>query len=84
MPQSTIARLEAHGSNPRIQTLERILAAADTKLDTKPATPPGVDETLVAQNLRLSPAQRLVRFRRSYANVRDLTLAAERSRGRLA
>jgi hypothetical protein len=84
MPQSTIARLEAHGSNPRMQTVERVLAAAGAKLEAAPAVSGGVDETLVAQNLTLSPAERLERFARSYANVRELTLTAARHRGDVA
>ena len=84
MPQSTIARLEAQGSNPRVQTLERVLAAAGAKLESGGALSGGVDETLVAQNLQLTPAERLERFSRSYANVRELTLAAKRTSGDLA
>ena len=81
MPQSTIARLEARGSNPRVETLERVLAAAGVRLETGRS---GVDETLVAQNLRLTPEERLDRFRRSYDNVRRLTAGARRVRGGLA
>ena len=44
----------------------------------------GVDETLVAQNLRLAPEERLDRFRRSYDNVRRLTQGAKRVRGGVA
>jgi transcriptional regulator with XRE-family HTH domain len=83
MPQSTIARLEAQGSNPRVRTLERVLAAAGTKLEAQDIASGGVDETLVAQNLRLSPEERLDRFRHSYENVRALALAAKRVRGEL-
>lgn len=83
MPQSTIARLEAHGSNPRVQTLERVLAAAGARLEAaKPRG--GVDESLVARNLALSPAERLDRFRASYRNIRELTRTARPARGELA
>lgn len=83
MPQSTIARLEARGSNPRVQTLERVLAAAGARLEAmKPSG--GVDESLVARNLALSPAERLQRFRASYRNVRQLTRTARRVRDDVA
>ena len=83
MPQSTIARLEARGSNPRVQTLERVLAAAGARLEAaKPSG--GVDESLVARNLRLSPAERLDRFRASYRNVRELKRRAKPADGHLA
>lgn len=83
MPQSTIARLEARGSNPRVKTLERVLNAAGARLEAaKPAA--GVDESLVARNLVLSPAERLERFGASYRNVRQLTRGARRARGELA
>jgi transcriptional regulator with XRE-family HTH domain len=84
MPQSTIARLEAAGSNPTIETLERVLGAAGARLEVTHGVVSGVDETLVGQNLRLTPAQRLDRFRHSYANVRELAATAKRVDGDLA
>jgi hypothetical protein len=72
MPQSTIARLESQGSNPRVQTLERVLLAAGARLEMEPGAVSGVDETLIAQNLEVQPAERLRRFRVAYANVRGL------------
>lgn len=72
MPQSTIARLESPGSNPRVQTLERVLLAAGARLEMEAGAAGGVDETLVAQNLELTPAERLRRFQVAYANVRGL------------
>ena len=83
MPQSTVARLEAHGSNPRAQTLERVLAAAGARLEAAKVAG-GVDESLVARNLALTPAERLQRFRASYSNVRELTRTARRKRAELA
>ncbi len=58
--QSAVARLEAPGSNPRVENLERALLAAGHRLELRaePAAQP-LDETLIAGNLRLTPAERL-------------------------
>ena len=82
VPQSTIARLEAPGSNPRAATLSRVLSAAGAKLDVSPTG--GVDETLVVRNLRLRPAERLDRFSSAYRNVRELKAKAKRRGADLA
>ena len=83
--QSAIARLESDDSNPRVRTLERALSACgfEYDLDVRPRKS-SIDETLVAQQLRLTPGERLLSFERSYANVRELALAGARSRGELA
>ena len=83
--QPAIARLESAGSNPRIGTVERALSACGRQLSLQ-ARPhrPSIDDTLVAQRLRLSPADRIKSFERNYANVRELALAGARSRGELA
>ncbi len=83
--QSAIARLESERANPRVATLARVLAACDRRLtiDAAPRSS-DVDETLVASQLRLSPAERLRRFEQSYAAARRLALAGRRARGELA
>lgn len=83
--QSAVARLEADGANPRVETLTRALAACgrDLGLDARPRRS-SIDETLVARQLRMSPGDRIKSFERSYANVREIALAGVRSRGELA
>jgi transcriptional regulator with XRE-family HTH domain len=81
MPQSSIARLEAPGSNPTVATLERVLAAADQIVRVAPQHETGVDETLIVRNLALTPAERLANFRRTYANVQRLRAKARRLSG---
>lgn len=58
--QSAVARLEAPGSNPRFENLERALVATGHRLevDAVPAAHP-VDETTIAQNLKRPPRERL-------------------------
>jgi transcriptional regulator with XRE-family HTH domain len=83
--QSAVARLEGLGSNPQIETLERALAACGEELilASRP-TRSSIDESQVVELLRMPPAERLKVFERSYANVRELALAAAQSRGDLA
>jgi transcriptional regulator with XRE-family HTH domain len=83
--QSAIARLETEGSNPRVETLSRALAACGRhlRLDARPHEP-SIDETQVAGMLRMSPGERIKSFERSYAEIRRFALAAARSRGELA
>ncbi len=59
--QSVIARLERGGGNPTFLTLERVLHAAGHRLELS-AVHQGlrtVDETLIAQQLALSPGERI-------------------------
>ena len=82
--QSAIARLEAPGANPRVDTLARALRACGRELlvESRPQNS-SVDETLIFENLRLTPAQRLLAFERSYEGLREIALAGARARGEL-
>ncbi len=83
--QSAVARLESPGSNPRLDTLARALHACDRELTltSRPASA-SVDESLVAERVRLTPEQRITSFERSYEDLRELALAGARSRRELA
>jgi transcriptional regulator with XRE-family HTH domain len=83
--QSAIARLERDATSPRVETVERALAACSRRLElgSRPSQP-NIDETLVARMLRIPPGERIKSFERNYANVRELALAGARSRGELA
>lgn len=83
--QSAIARLEAAGSNPRLGTVTKALAACrhELVLDAR-RRPSSIDETLVARMLRVSPGQRIKHFERAYAETRKLALAGDRARAGLA
>lgn len=78
LTQPTIAALERPGSNPRLATLERALRATGHELRSTARPLPGIDETQIAERLRLSPAERLQTFRASQANLSDLVRSARR------
>jgi transcriptional regulator with XRE-family HTH domain len=84
--QSAIARLERGGGNPTFLTLERVLHAAGHRLELS-AVHQGlrtVDETLIAQQLELPPAERVRGLRRQAASMRRLVEAGARARERQA
>ncbi len=64
--QPEIARLEAAGANPRISTLNKVVAATGHRLVLDLDRAAGIDETLIAASLRLPPAERLLQFESFY------------------
>jgi transcriptional regulator with XRE-family HTH domain len=83
--QAAVAQLERPGSNPRLATLDRALRATGVELvlSTRPR-PESVDESLIRQQLALTPAQRLRGLEVLYQQARELTSAGAMSRGELA
>lgn len=82
MSQAAIAKLERSGSNPTVDTLDEVLWATGRRLELgAPTRRPGVDESLIRQQLELSPAQRLRSIETMYAEARAFALAGARSRG---
>jgi transcriptional regulator with XRE-family HTH domain len=83
--QASVAQLEQPQANPRIATLERALRAAGAELiiSARPRES-SVDESLVRQQLALSPTQRLHDLEAIYREARELARAGEASRGELA
>ena len=81
--QAAIARLERTGSNPTVTTLERTLAATGHRLELAASSGrSSIDETLIAENLRLTPAARLRAFQRSRDSVAGIAGRARRRGGR--
>jgi transcriptional regulator with XRE-family HTH domain len=77
--QTAIARLERPGSNPRFETLARVMAAAGQRLRIEAA--PGIpdeDETLIATHLRMSPAERADHHDAGYESIRQTVTRARR------
>ena len=78
--QSAVARLEAPGSNPTVTTLERVLEATGHRLVLAATNAEsGVDKTLIADRLELTPAERLRSFESFSAETRKLMLAGRRA-----
>jgi transcriptional regulator with XRE-family HTH domain len=80
--QAAVAKLERPQANPTIATLEGALRGTGQQLvlSIEPLTR-GIDETLVFEQLRLSPQQRLEQLERMYEWGRELTLAGAKARG---
>jgi transcriptional regulator with XRE-family HTH domain len=77
MSQAAVARMERPGANPTVATLERLIHATGHRLElTASEGGDSVDETLIAANLRLSPAERLKRFSDWHRRVGELARAA--------
>ncbi len=75
--QSAVARLEHRGSNPRLSSLQRAIEAMGQRLELSAGRPePSVDESMIAANLRLSPAERLAHHQHAHDSIRDLTSKA--------
>jgi transcriptional regulator with XRE-family HTH domain len=80
--QPAIVKLERPGANPTVRTLDRVLRATGHRLDLRaPAWSPGVDESLIREQLALAPAERLRRLERQAAEMRRLAIAGARGRG---
>jgi transcriptional regulator with XRE-family HTH domain len=81
--QSAVARLEAPGANPRCDTFRQAITATGHALEIKlePSGYPPLDETLIASNLRRSPAERLRYFAAAYRNLRELAPTVRDRRG---
>jgi transcriptional regulator with XRE-family HTH domain len=83
--QPSVARLEAAGDNVTLATLQRALYAMNRTLELRSARmPSSVDESQIIEALALTPGERLERFERSYAHVREFALQAQESLGRVA
>jgi transcriptional regulator with XRE-family HTH domain len=83
--QAAVAQLERVSSNPTVATVEAALRVTDHQLELS-AVPArsNVDESLIAEMLRLTPAQRLASFQSAYDSARRTALAGARARGELA
>jgi predicted transcriptional regulator len=80
--QAAVAKLERHGVNPTIETLDRALWATGHRL-TLDATArrSGVDESLIRRQLELTPAERIHGIEALYAQAQTLAAAGARSHG---
>ncbi|MGH2784550.1 MAG: helix-turn-helix domain-containing protein [Actinomycetota bacterium] len=72
VPQSTIGRIETGAIDPRASTLDRLLRACGSELDSLPLLGVGVDRTLIHANLERSPRERLRYMAAAAENVAPL------------
>jgi len=81
--QAAVAKLERHGANPTVETLDRAVWATGRRLllGTE-ARGAGVDESLIRRQLELTPAERVRGIETMYAQMRALSQAGARSRER--
>ncbi len=80
--QGAIAQLERPGANPTLRTLERALAATGYGLELRLAPrKSAVDETLLREALRLTPAERIAAAGRLLAGARTIATAGARAPG---
>jgi transcriptional regulator with XRE-family HTH domain len=59
MPQETIARIERGRADPRVNTLDRLLAACEFGLEVMPRLGIGIDRTQIQARLSGSMEERL-------------------------
>lgn len=64
--QPVIARLERPGANPTLATLRQVAAATGHSLRVELDRPSGIDESMIAADLALTPDERLERFENLY------------------
>ena len=85
MSQAAVAQLERPGSNPRVATLDRALRAvgAELVIAARPHEQ-SVDESLIRQQLALTPTERLRGLELMYEQAHELARAGARSRGERA
>jgi transcriptional regulator with XRE-family HTH domain len=76
--QPTVARIEAGQNDPRVATLERLLAACGESLASIRRPGAGVDRSQFWELLRLEPIERLELLRADVAAMRRLEEAARR------
>lgn len=77
--QAAIARLERHGTNPRLATVQATLQALGHRLELAAVPAPAdLDRQQLLVHLRLSPAERADVHDRSYVNTRESLVFARR------
>lgn len=71
--QAAVAQLERPGANPTVARLDEVLRAAGRRLELsgRPLSNT-VDESLLAGNLRLTPAERLDAFEAAHRELNEL------------
>ena len=83
--QAAVARLERPGANPTVETVDRVLHALDRRLElSAPEAKPSIDETLLLETLRRTPAERLASFSSWRRSMKEMVERARRGDGHVA
>jgi len=81
VPQETIARIEAGRSDPRVETLDRLLEGCGYGLEHLPRLGIGIDRSQIQERLAIAPERRLANAIEGDRNFlmlrRDLRRVAE-------
>ncbi len=77
VPQPAIARIEVGRVRPRVDTLEALLRACGSRLESEPRSGIGVDRSAIRELLRLTPAERA---RQAVQEARNLARVPSRRR----
>ena len=78
VPQPTIASIESGRQDPRFETLLALVEACGQELAALPRPGGGVDRSLIREQLRLTPAQRLRAAGENAQAIQRLVAAAHR------
>ena len=70
MPQSTVARIEAGTTMPRVDTFEHLLEMCGMDIELTHKRGVGVDVTLIEDMLKRTPEERLVHAARTATHLR--------------
>lgn len=79
IPQPTIAAIEAGRQDPRHATLERLLHACGFEWDIHRIPGEGIDRTLIAEQLALSPTQRVERLAAGARSIAEMSRTMRRA-----
>lgn len=80
VPQSTVARIEAGLTDPRVGTLRRLLRVCGEDLEVLPIPGQGVDVSLIREQLKKTPRERLQEVGHASRAVSHMVEAARRAR----
>jgi uncharacterized protein len=78
VPQPTVSRIESGAVIPRVDTLDRLLAACGEGLEALPRPGTGLDRTGYRELLKLSPRERVRRAEQEAAALERLALTSNR------
>ena len=71
VPQSTVARIEAGTTMPKVDTFEHLLEACGMDIELTHKRGVGVDVTLIQDLLKLTPDERVQKGVRDAQHIRD-------------